>query len=108
MDTRRSLAILALLAAVIVLPRPASAMSWILALPPAKDTVASGSDPRKAVADSLNRDAPITSWTRGTSFETGGACEDARLQAIRDFHDSAEALGGRAPSSDPTCRARPP
>ena len=99
MNIRRPVVVLALAAAALVLPRPASALSWILALPPAKGTVAVGSDPRKAVAEALDRDAPITSWARGIEFATGSACEEARLQAIKDFGGAAEALAGRAPSS---------
>jgi len=79
--------------------RPALAGGWVLALPPAKDTVPSGRDPRKVVGEALDRDAPITSWSRGLAYETGEACEDARLQAITDFDGAAEALGDRDLSS---------
>jgi hypothetical protein len=79
--------------------RPALAGGWVLALPPSKDTVPAGRDPRKVVGEALDRDAPITDWSRGLAYASGEACEDARLQAITDFDGAAEALGGRDLSS---------
>jgi len=101
--TRSATFVLSLLvcaAMALVMPASAPAVDWVLALPPSKDTVPAGRDPRKAVGGAFDRDAPITSWSRGPAYESGAACEDARLQAIRDFDAAAEGQGDREPSSE--------
>jgi hypothetical protein len=100
---RTTVAILAVLAGAVVAlgePRPAESMNWVLALPPSKAGASESRDPRQAVGDALDRTAPIDRWSAGAPFESGEACEDARLQAIKEFDATAEALGGRAPSPD--------
>ncbi len=73
----------------------AIAASWVLALPPLKPP-ASGSDndAREAVMASLDRTAPVDAWQQGTAYASGQACEDARLEALKQFDDAVGSLGG--------------
>jgi hypothetical protein len=90
----------------VVAPPPAYALAWVLALPPSKEAAAPDHDPRRVIRKGVDREAPITAWRRGPSYDSGEACEDARLQAIQDFDRAAEALDDREPSADEWRRLR--
>jgi hypothetical protein len=89
------------LAAALVAPAPASAMSWVLALPPLKTPPpAADTTPRALVESTLDRSAPITRWRAGQTFTSGAACEDQRLAALKRFDDAVNAAGDGTPSAE--------
>jgi hypothetical protein len=80
---------LALLGACALLPAAGQAqqMSWVLALPPLRDEPGSSAahQVHDAIRDQLDTDAAVTLWHKAQVFDDGGACEDARLQALTDY-----------------------
>lgn len=85
----------------LALAAPAGAVSWVLALPPVKaNPQASTDDPRATVRDHLDQKAPVHEWRQGEVFDSGEACENARLSAIKAFDDAAESADGAQPSGE--------
>jgi hypothetical protein len=72
--------------------------SWILALPPVKARPQTGddkiTDAARSITDTLDRQAVITEWSRGETFDGPEACEDARLSHLKTFDDAVEATDG--------------
>ncbi len=81
-------------------PPRASAMSWMLALPPLKPTPPATTGPRATVEAELDRTAPVTAWRPGQTFDSGAACEENRLAALKRFDEAVGAAGDGTPSPE--------
>ncbi len=80
-------------------PHAAETMPWMLALPPLKGAETEATDLREAVRSRLDRTAEVTEWRRGQVYASGEQCEDARLEAIRQFKLGADAIADRRPTA---------